>query len=867
MRSLASIPRAVLLTAAILFAAGTVLYSVFWMYYIRWQPPVEIGAELGPLEPKGYLQVVRVLPNSPAAQAGVQAGDHILEVNGQRLSGLSLPGAVARGKPGDRISLLIERPGAGEIRTSLALISYQPASSFTSSQRLMNSILSLYPMLFLVVGLAVLFLRLDNRNAWLLAIMFAGFIASAPLGFLEGAIHPALRRFLFAYMTFFFGWLPAIFYCFFATFPAASPIDRRFPWLKTVLIAGAGAVVLALSLIVFAGGGLYPLLAVCQLLPGKTVLLATSLYSYVGFILGLVSLVWNDISAPSPDARRKTRVMVAGTVVGLAPILIIRLIGLSPPGGRPIDFPYWVVSLAIAALFLIPLSFAYAVLKHRVLEIPVLLRRSARYILVQRGFIVLLFVVAAAATALFTRFFARLFETGSNAGMIASVAFGVVMVWSFAPVIRRGTERIDKAFFRSTYDARLILQDLAEKTRSVADHQQLAALLQNQINDALHPKTFACFFRRKDGEVAQQSALAAAASRTIPETHPFVQESANRGRAWDVLPPGTDGSEGDGLLAELAPECLVPILGRGGRLIGLLALGQRLSEEPYSREDKRLLDSVASQAGMALENIRLAEEMAARLEAEHRANQEMEFARQVQSRLFPQKAPPLETLEYSGTCIQARQVGGDYYDFLELRPGRVALVLADIAGKGISGALLMANLQANLRSQYAMALSDLAELLVSANRLFYQNTGDSSYATLFFADYDDRSRRLRYVNCGHLAPLLVSSCASAKQENVPAVERLQSTATVMGLFEQWECGIIEVDMHPGDILVMYTDGVTEASNREGEEFGEQRLTKVICSNRSMPVSEIQRRIVAAVQQFSNGEQADDITLVVARCLG
>jgi serine phosphatase RsbU (regulator of sigma subunit) len=108
----------------------------------------------------------------------------------------------------------------------------------------------------------------------------------------------------------------------------------------------------------------------------------------------------------------------------------------------------------------------------------------------------------------------------------------------------------------------------------------------------------------------------------------------------------------------------------------------------------------------------------------------MEIARKVQARLFPQKLPAMNTLEYTGACIQARKVGGDYYDFLELRPGRLALVLADIAGKGVSGALLMANLQANLRSQYAVAVDDLPRLLASVNRLFYENSDDASYATL-----------------------------------------------------------------------------------------------------------------------------------------
>jgi catechol 2,3-dioxygenase-like lactoylglutathione lyase family enzyme len=174
-------------------------------------------------------------------------------------------------------------------------------------------------------------------------------------------------------------------------------------------------------------------------------------------------------------------------------------------------------------------------------------------------------------------------------------------------------------------------------------------------------------------------------------------------------------------------------------------------------------------------------QIAERQEAERRAAQELEIAKQVQARLFPQTLPALQTLDYAGTCIQARQVGGDYYDFLDLGQERLGLVVGDIAGKGIAAALLMANLQANLRSQCAIALDHPQRFLQSVNQLFYDNTADSAYATLFFAEYDDRAQRLRYANCGHLSALLV------RQDNT--LERLVSTATVLGIFKEWECSI------------------------------------------------------------------------------
>jgi catechol 2,3-dioxygenase-like lactoylglutathione lyase family enzyme len=171
--------------------------------------------------------------------------------------------------------------------------------------------------------------------------------------------------------------------------------------------------------------------------------------------------------------------------------------------------------------------------------------------------------------------------------------------------------------------------------------------------------------------------------------------------------------------------------------------------------------------------------IADRLEADRRAAQELEIAKQVQARLFPQMLPALRTLDYRGICIQAREVGGDYYDFLDLGQQRLGLVIGDISGKGMAAALLMAHLQANLRSQCAIARDQPHRLLRSVNQIFYENTPDNAYATFFYAEYDDKAGRLRYANCGHLAALLLRS------DNT--LERLDSTGTILGLFSEWDC--------------------------------------------------------------------------------
>jgi len=250
--------------------------------------------------------------------------------------------------------------------------------------------------------------------------------------------------------------------------------------------------------------------------------------------------------------------------------------------------------------------------------------------------------------------------------------------------------------------------------------------------------------------------------------------------------------------------------------------------------------------------------VANRLEAERRIAQELEIAKKVQARLFPQTLPQLKTLEYVGVCIQAREVGGDYYDFLNLGQERLGLVIADTSGKGIGAALLMANLQANLRSQSAIALDQPERFLRSVNQLFCENTTDSAYATLFFAEYDDRRMWLRYANCGHYSPLLFRS------DNT--VERLNSTCTVLGLFTEWDCSIVECQLFAGDTLALYTDGIIDSRNDAGEEFGEERLIEVLRRHRGLSSQDLLEATVDELRRFSPHEQYDDITLIIARCL-
>lgn len=304
--------------------------------------------------------------------------------------------------------------------------------------------------------------------------------------------------------------------------------------------------------------------------------------------------------------------------------------------------------------------------------------------------------------------------------------------------------------------------------------------------------------------------------------------------------------------------------------------GVRFHHSPHTQPDGSTSTSFEDLDGnsfMLLDS----EEMTREIESQRRAHvermdferheaQELGLAREVQARLFPQSQPALSTLECAGVCIQARQVGGDYYDFLELGRDRLGLVVGDISGKGTAAALLMANLQAHLHNQRAsywsrpftpFVLDQPERFLRSVNGLFWESTTDGAYATLFFAEYDDKLRRLRYANCGHLPALLLRRDGE--------LELLDSTCTVVGLFKQWDCTVGERRLFPGDALVLYTDGMTESFNDAGEEFGEQRLIEALRRHRELSSRALLDALVDEVRRFSPREQRDDITLVFARC--
>ena len=781
---------------AVAYAASLTGYAVLFTYYAGFT--VQAGVELGfddvylPAEHADFIRAV--YRGSPAERAGMRLGDRIVAIDGEPLQDQnSQRRAWMRHRPGDQVRLTVRRAGAGD--PVLLTGTFRRRTGDSGDSVIFRRLNAWFPWPFTVVGLGVLFLRLDDLNVWLLALLFGGVVISR--GIPGPPDQPAGWSAVLAYQSLMTGMVGPVFCWFQARFPAPT-FDRRWPWLKWVLL-GIGLAGAAGSI---STGGIRLPIPLNPWLDGSS---AGELFIAVCLGIGLAFAI-AGFRTRDVEARRKTSILFWGTAISLGPN-ILRLVIESSSSVR---FPEWLDNSLPALLLLIPVSFAYAVVVHRVLEIPVLLRRSARYVLVQRGFTFLLALTSIGLVLTFSLSFPRLrsgLQRNQPAGIALGAVFGTALLWSGSEVHKRVSGRIDRIFFRSAYDARRILEDLAEKTRTATTRPDVARLLEFHLAAALQPRLLSV------------------------QLHPGKPETG-----WE-------------------PECVVPIRGRDGAPLGALVLGPRLSEEPYSGEDRRLLASVAGQAATALENIRLAEDIAERIESERRTLCEMEIAREVQARLLPQAAPSLKTLECWAQCIQARAVGGDYYDFLDLGADRAGLVLADVSGKGVHAALLVAHLQACLRTEVAMMPRDPLAMLRQVNQMLYRSTAPQHFATLFFGIYNDSARELLYVNCGHNPPLWLHAAGG--------VERLEATATVVGAFERWDGSAGCARLAPGDLLAIYSDGITEAPRGE-EEFGERRLIEELDARRNASVGQAIAAVLRRVQDFSGGMQADDLTLMLAR---
>ena len=295
----------------------------------------------------------------------------------------------------------------------------------------------------------------------------------------------------------------------------------------------------------------------------------------------------------------------------------------------------------------------------------------------------------------------------------------------------------------------------------------------------------------------------------------------------------------------------VPLFSKN-RMIGLISVFNKKAKSGFNNDDQRLLSIIGSQSAQVIENARLLKEEQKLLKVQ----QELRLAYDIQTNLLPKESPEIEGYDILGKSIPAKEVGGDYFDFIPIDSNRIAFCLGDISGKGMPAALLMSNLQATVRGQ-SLANTTVAECVECCNIMLFNNTPPEKFSTFFFGVLNTKTHEMTYANAGHNFPFLFSVGQKPR--------KLEEGGIVLGIMETFPYKEQQITFEAGDIFVLYSDGITEAINKEEEEFGESRLISIVAENRHASAGELTTKIIEAVKRHAGDcAQFDDMTLLIIK---
>jgi sigma-B regulation protein RsbU (phosphoserine phosphatase) len=812
-----------------------------------------------------------------AQKAGLHEGDRVLTVNGHPLRSFDvLMQQTNASRPGDPMTLLIERKDGSRGTVLLQLAPQTTGGRLSFSFRLVLLTLQvIFPAFCLLVGLWVVTAKPRDPNAWyVLGIL--GFIQCffANSSYWNGpvlsfmSVHSELAGIAFFLSMLLFG----------IYFPERVGLDKRYPWAKWVLIAPS-----------LAFGGLDVIIElghtvdfrISSWIPPWLHKLDDRTESTIAIIcisLFFLMLFPKYSTASTRDAKRRLGILVWGAEIGLTPMFIgVVIAKIRNHGNLQGAVPAWYFWTCIILFLFFPLSLAYVILVQRAMDVRILLRQGTQYALA-RGTLTAVRVILATLLAV------TVYQLISNPNHShAAEIWALVLSLLFLAMQFGGTRRlsawIDRRFFREVYSTELVLSELSEQAGRFTETRPLLETITRRIAGTMHISQIGVLLQCAGGYCLDQSIGTPIDQATsLPATSLCIKKLRREKLPLTVYYDNPDGwlmLAGDSeqqVLKSLSAEVLLPLPGRND-LVGVMALGPKRSEAPYSRSDLSLLRSVAVQTGLAIENSHLFSKLATEAALRERSNREMEIAREVQRRMFPQTFPSIPGVDIAGHCRPALGIGGDYYDFIALgraddnptqTSARLGIAIGDVSGKGISAALLMASLRASLRGQTLTGF-DLAHLVRNVNLQLYDSSDSNRYATFFFAQYDPATRQLTYVNAGHNAPVILRPQNEATANAACEILLLEEGGPAVGLLPEASYQQTVLTMQPGDVLIGYTDGITEAMNFREEEWGEDRMIAKAMSCVHLSAQQILESLIEAADAFVSGApQHDDMTLVLMK---
>ena len=787
--------------------------------------------------------------NSPSSGL-LQPGDEIIAINGIKI--MDDPGVLLNSEhpPGTRLTMTVRR--SGELRdATITTVPYATGVRFDPIHYI--------SLLFLLTGWAVYLLRSEDKQAWLLAIMLAtliGLVGNSPVNLpLWLAVAAGLGS--AASLIFF-----PVFVHFFLIFPEPSPLLRRWPRLEIWLYLPFFLVILP----VFGPGRLVPhLLSWLLKIHWHRFDFVAQLVVIAYLVAGLISLVINYRVANS-ISRRRLRVVMAGSVAGFLNLLLLILGGLT---GLQEQLPAvwaWFEKCIYITLPLVPLSFVYAIVRHKVIPLSLIIRRGVRYLLVSRGSVLIEgLVVVLAVTAMLTYVFSRFNPPGIVIGLVSAAV--AIVVWKLETRLHEKylAPIIDRKFFRESYNSHQIIADLTESLRSTTSLPELCELVATKIQSALQTENVVVLLRDETtGDYSSDYSCEFAPSdgKTVVCQKPYRLQGSSPTVASlkEARQPLEVDAPEDVDLRQMKSALLLPLMTRQG-MPGIVSLGPRLGDLPFSREDKALLMSVAGPTTFAIENSRLVERMVEEarrreeIEAENEQRaKEMEEARQLQLSMLPKTIPQLPHLEVAAYMKTATEVGGDYYDFHLADNGELTVVVGDATGHGLKAGTVVT--AAKSLFNHLAETPDVTEFFYHSSRALKRMNLRSLFMAMTVARFNGHTVTLSSAG---MPPALIYRASTGEIEEIPL------TGVPLGSMTGYRYQQQQISISRGDIVVLMSDGFPERFNQEGEMLDYWRAKDSLTEVADRSSQEIIQHFVGVGESWADGkQQEDDVTFVVLK---
>jgi len=575
---------------------------------------------------------------------------------------------------------------------------------------------------------------------------------------------------------------------------------------------------------------------------------------------GFVILTRNYIKASDSLEKRQTRLVLWGTGAGLLGLFVLMIIGFFFRGwfaGLGPKLILGIISLEFLALLASPLSFAYAFGRYRLLEVEGKIRRGTRFAMVS----IVLLVVFYLAIYGFSEFVLDWIGIKSR-GPVLMIA--LIFAIGFTPAQRKILGVAENRIFPERNRLRQMLRDFLSQALTYADKKAFWSDLEKHLKNVLGVGNIYTMLYRQENNVFVHwqdgsDSPFAGESKLIDsfrnlKSYPLMLDEALAGKKLRL-------SENErSWLADRKIAMILP-LQTGSRLVGFIGLGFKSDRDDFNAEEYSMLMSIASQVAVAAENLQLLEENIEK----HRLERELGMARRVQQGLLPREIPETPGLEIAARSKFCLEVAGDYYDIITIDDRRTVIAIGDVSGKGAAAALLMSNIQASFRIAVSIgsgasrpdSIFDISNLVYRINNLIFNNTPPDQFITFFVGVYDSAKGIFDYVNAGHNPPMVL--LAEGR------IEMMEKGGLLLGAMPdmQYEQGTL--NLQKDDLMFLYTDGVSEADNADGEMFGEDRIQALLKKSLKLPPAEILTRLETQVQNFIGDiPLSDDFTTLVAR---